>query len=43
VGLALAAWASILTAGSNLRPAFVVMSIVVLAGGLVVLATIYLI
>lgn len=43
VGLALAAWASILKAESNLRPAFVVMSIVVLAGGLVVLATIYLI
>jgi hypothetical protein len=43
VGLALAAWASILPAESNLRPAFVVMSIMVLAGGLVVLATIYLI
>jgi len=42
VGLALAAWASILKAESNLRPAFVVMSIVVLAGGLVILAAIYL-
>jgi hypothetical protein len=42
VGLALAAWASILPAESNLRPAFVVMSIAVLGIGLLVLAGIYL-
>jgi hypothetical protein len=42
VGLALAAWASILPAESNLRPAFVVMSIAVLGIGLLVLASIYL-
>jgi hypothetical protein len=42
VGLALAAWASILRPESNLRPVFVVLSIVVLGGGLLVLAGIYL-
>jgi hypothetical protein len=42
VGLALAAWASILREDNNLRPVFVVMSIVVLAAGLVVVFGIYL-
>jgi hypothetical protein len=42
VGLALAAWASILRPENNLRPAFVVMSIAVLGIGLLVLAGIYL-
>lgn len=42
VGLALAAWASLLRENNNLRPAFVVMSILVLAGGLLVVLGIYL-
>lgn len=41
VGLALAAWASILKSSSALRPAFVLMSLVVIAGGSVSLATTY--
>ena len=41
VGLALAAWASILKSSSALRPAFVLMSLVVIVGGSVSLATTY--
>jgi len=39
VGLALAAWASILKPTSGLRPVFVIMSLVVIAGGSVSLAS----
>lgn len=42
VGLALAAWASILRASSTLRPVFVLMSLVVVVGGSVSLASTYL-